>query len=53
MSARSFRQALLLTVLFIGGLVLSGLGLLRWWTLVLFILIVSIFEMIFLSLKKK
>jgi hypothetical protein len=52
-SMRSFRQALLFTTLFVGTLILSGMNVLRWWTLLLFIIIISLIEMIFLSLKKK
>ncbi|MBT5808344.1 hypothetical protein HOI18_03670 [Candidatus Uhrbacteria bacterium] len=53
LSVRAFRQALLLSSVFIGALVLSGFALLRWWSVLLILLIVSIVELIFLSLKKR
>jgi hypothetical protein len=51
-STRAFRQALLLSGVFVGALMLSGFSLLRWWSILLIILIVGIVELIFLSLKK-
>lgn len=46
---RSLRQALILTSLFLVGLVLSGLGLFVWWVLVLLVLIATVLELIFLG----
>lgn len=46
---RSLRQGLILTSLFLVGLILSGLGLFVWWVLVLLVLIATILELIFLG----
>ena len=46
---RSLRQGLILTALFLVALILSGIGLLVWWVLVLLVLIASILELIFLG----
>lgn len=50
--ARSFRQSILLTGVIIGWLFLTGVEFLRWWTIVLLILIIAFIELIFLSMKK-
>lgn len=46
---RSLRQGLLFSVLFITALVLSGLGLLVWWVMILLIFIATTLEVIFLT----
>jgi len=46
---RSLRQGLILTALFLAALLLSGIGLLVWWVLVLIVFIASILELIFLG----
>lgn len=46
---RSLRQGIILTTLFLISLILSGLGLLMWWVLVLLVFIATILEIIFLG----
>lgn len=49
---RSFRQAVLLSVLAVGALLLLGRGLFTWWTALLFILALSLVEMAFLGAQR-
>lgn len=46
---RSLRQALILTSLFLVALILTGVGLLAWWVLMLLVLIATVLELIFLG----
>lgn len=46
---RSLRQGLILTSLFLVALILSGIGLLVWWVLMLLVLIATVLELIFLG----
>lgn len=46
---RSLRQGLILTALFLTALILSGVGLLVWWVLMLLVLIATVFELIFIG----
>ena len=50
--SRSFRQGLLLALLGIGALGLLAASLFTWWTALLLILIISLFELVFLSAQK-
>jgi len=50
---QAFRQALLLTALFIGSLVLFSQGWFRWWTMLLVVIIVSFIELAFVSKKHR
>ncbi len=47
----AFRHSLLITALVLVILLLSGAGLLRWWSLLLSVVLASIVELIFLSSK--
>ena len=49
MAMRSFRQGILLTVLFASSLLLFSQGWFRWWTMLLVIVIVAFVELAFLS----
>lgn len=46
---RSLRQGLIFTFLFLTALVLSGIGLLAWWVILLLVLIAVVLELIFLG----
>lgn len=45
----AFRQACLLSIVLIGSLLLQSKSLLAWWNVLLFILLISILELFFLS----
>lgn len=45
----AFRQACLLAVVIIGSLLLQSKSLLAWWNVLLFVLVVSVLELFFLS----
>ena len=49
----SFRQAILLSILIIGSLILQSRGLLTWWNTILFILALTVLEFFFISFKKQ
>jgi len=49
--ARSFRQSVLLSFLFIGALFLKQQDFFNWWTISLLILFISFMEFFFLSLR--
>lgn len=53
LSLRSFRHAVLLTLVFISSLFFLGIGLLRWWIILGIIVIVSIIELIFINSRKR
>lgn len=46
---RSLRQGIILTSLFLVAIILSGVGLLVWWVLMLLVLIATVLELIFLG----
>ncbi|MBI4592364.1 hypothetical protein HY733_02865 [Candidatus Uhrbacteria bacterium] len=48
-AVRSFRQAILLSLLLSGSLILSSHGWLRWWTVFLIVIMVTCVELVFLS----
>lgn len=50
--SRSFRQGLLLAFLCMGALGLLAAGLFTWWTALLLILLISLFELVFLSAQR-
>lgn len=50
--SRSFRQGLLLALLCTGALGLLAAGLFTWWTALLLILLISLFELVFLSAQR-
>jgi len=47
----SFRQAILLSIILVGSLVLQGFGLLTWWDGALFVLAIVLLEFYFISRK--
>lgn len=47
--ATAFRQACLLTLMLIGSLLLQSQSLLVWWSIILFVFLVSTLELFFLS----
>ncbi len=47
--ARSLRQAILFTIIFLGSLMLMASGLFRWWTAGLLILAIALVELTFVS----
>jgi len=49
----SFRQAVLLAALAVGGLALHARDLLSWWNSILLVVVATIIEFIFLSLERK
>lgn len=49
---RAFRQAILLTIIFISSLLLLSQGWFRWWTMILVIMIASFIELAFISTKR-
>lgn len=51
--AVSFRQAVLFAILVVGSLILQSKGLLTWWNILLFILVLTILEFFFISFKKQ
>lgn len=51
--AVTFRQAVWFGVLVVGALWLQARGLLTWWNLILFILVLTILEFFFLSMKRR
>lgn len=48
----SFRQAIFFTLLIIGTLGMMAHDVLRWWTIMLFILVLTLLELIFLSYQR-
>lgn len=46
---RSFRQAVLFSVLFITSLLLFSQGWFRWWTMILVVIIIAFIELLFVS----
>lgn len=46
---RSLRQGLILTTLFLTALILTGIGLLVWWVILLLVAIAVVLELIFLG----
>ncbi len=51
MALRSFRQGILLTLLFTGSLLLFSQGWFRWWTMLLIVMIITFIELVFLSMR--
>jgi hypothetical protein len=49
----AFRQAFLLTLVVIGSLLLQSRALLAWWNILLFVVLVSILELFFLSSRQR
>ena len=49
---RAFRQAILLTVIFIASLILLSQGWFRWWTMILIVIIAAFIELAFISTKR-
>jgi Ca2+/Na+ antiporter len=49
----SFRQAVLLSALAVGALVLRSRDLLSWWNCLLLIIVATVVEFIFISLERK
>ncbi|MBI2474058.1 hypothetical protein HYV70_05910 [Candidatus Uhrbacteria bacterium] len=49
---RAFRQAILLTVIFIASLILLSQGWFRWWTMILIVIIAAFVELAFISTKR-
>jgi len=49
---KAFRQALLLTTLFVVSLILFSQGWFRWWTMILVLLIVGLVELTFVSSER-
>lgn len=49
----SFRQAIWLSFLVIAFISFKGLGLLRWWNILLLILVLTFLEMFFISYRKR
>ena len=47
----SFRQAILFSILIVGSLFLESRGLLTWWNVILFILILTVLEFFFISFR--
>lgn len=52
LTIRSFRQGILLTVLFTSSLFLFSQNWFRWWTMVLLVIIVGLVELLFMSTKR-
>ncbi|NQV89756.1 MAG: hypothetical protein HQ488_05510 [Parcubacteria group bacterium] len=50
---QAFRQALLLTALFVSSLILFSQGWFRWWTMFLVVIIVGFVELAFISQKRR
>lgn len=49
----SFRQALFFSILIIGSVILQSQGLLTWWNIILFILILTALEFFFITKQKE
>jgi hypothetical protein len=51
--SRSFRQAVLLSTLFVGSLYLLSRGLLTWWVMLLLVVALALVELAFLSAQRQ
>lgn len=52
-TVRSFRQGIILSVLMISVLMMLSAGVLRWWSLLLGVVIAGMIELVIISLQKK
>jgi len=50
---RSFRQSILLTLLMLSICIMLSAGVLRWWSLILAVLIIGLIELIIISIQRK
>lgn len=51
-AAKAFRQGMLLSVLVVGLLYLQSKGILNWWTIILFIAVLTLIEFFLISYKR-
>jgi len=49
----AFRHSILFSLLIIGSLILLSQDILYWWSMVLFIAVIALFELFFLSMKPR
>jgi hypothetical protein len=52
LTLRSFRQAIVLTLLFVSSLLLFSQGWFRWWSMLLLVIIAGLIEMTFISSRR-